>query len=339
MVQRVSPGKPIPRDWPKAGDWNSIGEATEEYQRNHRTRDAAQFKQFILATDLVWCRNDTSDRRAGDVLECGDYLLDDIDPLALWFAGQAPTEPVRESTHGILRVACKSGKLERVQVSGVVRAWVNVTDEDHWFADAEVGSHVLESNNRGPHKITYKPSGTGELECVVLLYADTWEPVLAEAYAMSDHTPADGTGGTGTSSEGQQVFVYDFRLLPRCELINPPPKCTNPKNHRWPAGSLLTLVRKECPDSIVEWQVCDVELRKICMVNGIQKDFNGTSATEGCVKFGSLTVSGEWAPADEPSQACELFTFGPCSTNVSCQDLTWTILTSDCCSTGTGSGT
>lgn len=330
MVRRAATGSP----WapPRAEDWNAIGEATEAWQRDRRTRDAAQLKQWILPTDWVWCKNNTGDRRAGDVLECGDYLLSEIDPMSLWFAGQAPTEPVRESTHGVLRVACKSGKLERVQVSGVVRAWVNVLDEDHHFCDAVVGEYVLESNNRGPHKITYKPSGTGELECVVLLYADTWEPVLAEAYAMTDHTPADGTGGTGTGSEGQQVFVYDFRLLPRCELINPPPKCTNPKNHRWPAGSLLTLVRKECPDSIVEWQVCDVELRKICMVNGIKKDFNGTSTTEGCVKSGSVVVAGEWAPSDEPDEACELFKFGPCTGTVTCADLTWTVLVGpDCC--------
>jgi len=142
MVARAFPGQA----WepPKAADWNVIGESAEEYERHHRTRDAAQKKQWIIPTDWMFCLNTTGNRRAGEVLEAGEYLLEDLDPFSLWFNGQAPTDPVKESTHGVLRVACFDGKMERVQVSGIVRAWVNVLDSEHNFCDAEEGLYVLE---------------------------------------------------------------------------------------------------------------------------------------------------------------------------------------------------
>lgn len=238
MVQRVSPGQPIPANWPRAIDWNDIGEVTEIGLRHHRTRDSAQLKQWILATDWVHCRNDSGgDRRAGEVLECGDYLLTDLDPFSLWFAGDAPTSPVAQSTHGILRSAMKSDQtgLERVQVSGCCRAWVNVTDEDHNFCNAEVDSHVLKSNSSGPHKIIYKPTGTGEKECVILLYsAGGGSPTETIRFTIASVNLVAGTavvtitartcGLTAVTDEsGGQVTVYDpcgcFLDEPEADLI------------------------------------------------------------------------------------------------------------------------
>lgn len=332
MVQRAMPGG----QWtpPLAQDWNSIGEATEVYHREERASTGPQKKQWILPTEWMFCRNDSGqDRAAGEVLEAGDYLLDEFDPFSLWFEGVAPTSPVRKSTHGVLRVACKADKLERVQVSGIVRALVNVSNTDHHFCDAAVASHVLASNDRGPHKIVYKPAGTGELECAVLLYADNREDLLAECYALTDHCP-DDLGGTGTGSEGQTVSVYDFRIQPYGTLVTPAPTVTNPRNHRWPAGSLLRCQRQVDSNGNETWRVDDVELRKICMVNGIKKlSSSGTGGADesGVVKFGSVPIGAEWCPADDTGLACQLFTYGPCDGVVGSQNLSWTILVGDCC--------
>ena len=302
MVQRANPGQ----RWnpPSAVDWNNIGEATEIYLRHHRTRDSHQLKRLDIPTDWVLCQNGTGDRRAGEVLEAGEYLLAVVDPLALWFVGQAPTEPVNKSTHGVLRVACKNGKLERVQVSGVVRALVNVTDTAHEFCDAETDLFVLQSNNNGPHKIVWKPAGVGEKTCVVLLYsAMNGEEILAKATLSEDMCPAD-FGGTGTGSEGQLVYVEDARYYPSCRSFIPL-KVTNPRNHRGPLGATVTLIRISCEGQDEEWEVLDVELQKYCAVVGIEDQAS-------CLTYWSLRLGGEWCPPDEPTEKCIAVQYSPC---------------------------
>jgi hypothetical protein len=249
---------------------------------------------------------------------------------------------VRESTHGVLRVAAKQSKIERVQVSGVVRAFVNVTDASHNFCDASPGLFVLQSNRAGPHKITWKPGGTGELECFVLLYCDSGDELIAEAYALTNVCATDA-GGTGTGSEGQEVSVYDFRIQPHCTLVSPAPKVTNPRNHEWPAGSLLTMTKQKCPTGVEEWRVIDVELQPLCIVNGIEvRTSVGTgapgSADSGCIKFGSVVIRAENCPTNESAIACHLIDIGPCDGSIVLCDLTWTTLRSMCCSGDSGSG-
>lgn len=303
MVKRAVAGA----SWepPVAQDWNSIGESTEVYHREQRDATAAQKKQWIIPTEWMFCRNGTGDRDAGEVLEAGDYLLDEFDPFSLWFVGQAPTDPVRKSTHGVLRVACKDGKLERVQVSGIVRALVNVTDTDHQFCDAAAGYYVLQSNDTGPHKIVYKPTGTGEKTCAVLLYAAA-EPsaeFLAKAELNADMCPAD-FGGTGTGSEGQTVAVINARYYPSCVGFTPT-RVVNPRNHRGPLGATVTMIKIHCSGEDEEWEILDVELQKYCAVVGMEDQ-------EGCFTYWSLRLGGEWCPADEPTEKCIAIEYEPC---------------------------
>ena len=300
MVQRATPGG----IWtpPLARDWNDIGESTEHYIRHFRAGHGPQKKQWIENLDWMWCRNDTGDRAAGEVLEAGDYLLTDVDPFAPWFEGIAPTNPVRESTHGVLRVACKSGKIERVQVAGIVRAEVNVTNTSHNFCDASPGSHVLHSNSVGPHKIVQKPDGTGQLTCWVLLYAAEDGFQLAEAWLAEDMCPSD-PGGSGTGSEEQTVQVMNARLIPGCSSFTPT-RVVNPYNHRGPYGSKVLMYRRFCGE-VEEWVICDVEKRKFCAVAGIE-------SRESCLVGWALQIGAEWCPQDEPDIVCIIEEYEDC---------------------------
>lgn len=333
MVERISTGEV----WtaPRALDWNSIGEATENFQRHHRTRDGAQKKQWPIQTDWMWLRNDTSDRLAGDVLQAGDALLTDLDPFAPWFAGITPTHPVSQKTHGILRVACKSGVIERCQMSGIVRARVNIRDDDHKTCDAVDGYNQLQSFWAGPHKIVWKPSGTGVLDCWVAMYAAG--EVFAEALLSEDLCPSDQPG-TGTEG-GDVVDVQSARLFPNLATFSPDP-VTNPYNHRAPSGSRVKM--NSWRVGLVEtWEIIEVELRKLCVVNGIELSWasNGTSAADdGCIKYGSLVTGAEWCPSDFSGTACKLIDFGPCEDGPPACDLTWSLLVGSCCEGNDGPG-
>lgn len=271
-------------------------------------------------------------------MEAGDYLLDEMDPFSLWFAGQAPTSPVSESTHGILRSPMQDGQegLERVQCGGVCRAWVNVTDADHHFCDAAVDEHVLQSNAVGPHKIVYKPSGTGELDCVVLLYAADTDYLIAEAILAEDLCPTD-SGGAGTGSEGQTVLVSNAKLMPSCREFTPD-RVVNDKNHAGPAGSIVSMYRRFCDSGVEEWVIFDVELRPYCSVAGVE---DRTS----CVVGWGLRTMQEWCPEWQPTDVCVIYSKIDCEQELPACDTTlvWDPLYACCLDdvwgSGTGSGT
>ena len=67
-------------------------------------------------------------------------------------------------------------------MSGVCQAWVNVTDADHGFARVADSQFVLESTESGPVQIVWKPTGTGEKDCIVLLRGSgqRWLVALAD---------------------------------------------------------------------------------------------------------------------------------------------------------------
>lgn len=174
-------------------------------------------------------------------------------------------------------------------------------------------------------------------------FAPAAPEVIAEAIAKTDHCPSD-PGGAGSGSEGQEVQVEDFRLLPSCTVVDPPPKVTNPRNHRWRAGSQLLLIRKRCVSGsgsgteagVEEWQVFDVELSPQCFVIGIR------APEEQCIIYATLRIAAEFCSADLPTTACKVIDINPCtgSGSGSC-DLTWTIDAFGCCGQddgGSGSG-
>jgi len=104
------------------------------------------------------------------------FSPEDTDPLGFQIDGVLPTTEDHAGGHfaivvqGLAATGSSEGEFGYAVVSGVVKAWVNVTDEDHQFADVKDGDVTqLESGDTGSARIIAKDSGTGKKLCVVLL--------------------------------------------------------------------------------------------------------------------------------------------------------------------------
>lgn len=212
MADKVQAGQPIPR---AASLWNNIIGSANEYALRQLGTPGSQSSQPI-ASDVVKIQNSTGGQiRRGEVLEISGFLLTNLVRESLWFDGGTPdgTRPFVVALQDI-----PSGAIDRAQVVGVCVALVNVTDAGHGYAVVEDGELVAQSAESGPIRILYKPSGTGEKTCAVLIgvsaAAVQKKPqcrfTLNSAMAKTDATKAAtivSQRGFGTSHASTSITV------------------------------------------------------------------------------------------------------------------------------------
>lgn len=121
--------------------------------------------------------------------------------------------------------------------------------------------------------------------------------------------------------DDMEPVVSDFRELPDCDLVDPPPLIKNPNRHSGPAGSKLKLVKKKCErgeDCIgsTEWHVVDIELQDYCATVGLD-------SREWCLVAAGLKLGGEFCPADIPVTACVVVTYTDCEIPPEVCDQSW----------------
>lgn len=163
MADKVAAGQPIPRS---ASLWNNIIGSANEYALRQLGQPGAQSNQPILA-DVVKIKNSSGAQvRRGEVLEISGFLLTAVVRESLWFDGDTP-DGTRAFVVALQDIPSTS--IDRAQVSGVCVALVNVTDAGHGYAVVASGEPVAQSAESGPIRILYKPSGTGEKTCAVLI--------------------------------------------------------------------------------------------------------------------------------------------------------------------------
>jgi len=120
-----------------------------------------------FSSDRIKLRNSSGGNLArGSVLQLGELLLDQMDPLNLWFDADTVAEPV-EQRYAILVEPIPSEKIGVAQVSGVCIARVNVINEDHRFAVPVAGQTYLNSAESGPIELLSPPDGETEQEMIV----------------------------------------------------------------------------------------------------------------------------------------------------------------------------
>jgi hypothetical protein len=159
---KASPGQPFSA--PKAEIWNSMIDAGNAY-RNARLSNGEPGPTRPRQTDIIKLKNNSgADRSRGEILRINGKAITDLSDEHLWLIGSAPTDA---GYFGILKEPIASGSIGQVQVSGCCMAMVDIVDADHTRAKAVASQYVLESSDDGPIEIVYKPSGSGELECVV----------------------------------------------------------------------------------------------------------------------------------------------------------------------------
>jgi len=166
MTEKVQPGQA----WhpPSAADQNAWSETADDFMRRRRLGKVHPKSRLRTQTDIIKVKNTSGgDRRKGEVLGVFDKLVN-LDDEHIWLDGDAPASD--QGGFGILKRPTPSGKIDELQVSGAVIAFVEILDVDHGRAIVVDGDHVLQSAGSGPVQILWAPTGlTGEQECVVLL--------------------------------------------------------------------------------------------------------------------------------------------------------------------------
>lgn len=150
-----------------AGAWNTFIDAAQAHlrsQRSVRARPGAISRQATV----VRVRNDTgSDRGQYEVLGLGAPIILPTtnersfrERVAL--VGELPTEAAHAGKFAICQEPIPSGRICAGWVAGVTIAKIDVTDEDHEFADVAdgVATH-LASGKAGSALILWKEPGTG----------------------------------------------------------------------------------------------------------------------------------------------------------------------------------
>lgn len=178
MVEKVSAGRPIPRS---AALWDNIIGAANEYAGRSAARPSAAGGSGAPAAGVVKIKNSTTSHvRLGEVLEISGFLLSNVVRSHLWFDGASPdgTRPFVIAMQDI-----PVGTIDCAIAAGVCVALVNVTDSTHGYADTLSGSSALQSEEVGPIRILYKPSGSGgELLCAV-----SFSPAFDTPSALKQH--------------------------------------------------------------------------------------------------------------------------------------------------------
>jgi hypothetical protein len=159
---KASPGQPFLA--PKAEIWNSMIDAGNAH-RNGRLSNGTPEPTRPRQTDVIKLKNSSgASRSRGEILRINGKAITNLSDEHIWLIG---SEPNSISPIAVLKEPIEDEKVGNVQLSGCCFATVDIVDEDHSRARPIAGQYVLESGDDGPLEILYKPSGTGEQECVV----------------------------------------------------------------------------------------------------------------------------------------------------------------------------
>lgn len=207
MADKVSSGQGIPRS---AALWNNIIDSANDFAMR-RMGSGGGYGGSLASTDLIKIKNSSGAAiRLGEVLELDGIVISTVDRGAMWFDGDAPnaTRPFCIALQDIPEDA-----IDRAQVSGVTIALVDVGDANHGYAEVVSGDPVLQSAASGPVRILYKPSGTGEKTCAVLIGGSTSDLQLGKLDgSLSYEGSATVSIWDGTSDTTVNVTAYDWLL-------------------------------------------------------------------------------------------------------------------------------
>jgi len=174
-LRKVLPGEPFVAP---AATWNAFIDAAQDYK--DRTADIGrQPLAGFRSSGIITVKNESGGaRRQFDVLGLGEPIFlpssgsssggspggaEQQFRSMVAFRGQMPSEDEHVGKYVILIEPPAAGAVGKACISGVCQVRVNVTDEDHEFAEVSDGqADMLESGDTGGAKIRWKEDGTGE---------------------------------------------------------------------------------------------------------------------------------------------------------------------------------
>lgn len=214
---RLQPGDPL--EAIQAAEWNRHVDSSDAY---HRTKALGEILPPPTSggrdSNFVKVKNNSGGmRRTGEILEFTGLVFTDLTgavPLP-WMTGGSPT---LVNSFGVLMRRMESGSdvIDDCQIAGVnYQTLVNVTDADHKYARVDAATYVLQSAAIGPARIIFKPTGTGEKLCVVLLNDTVGEVLIKNDTGSDIAVNSSGTfkiftGTVGNESDtGQTISAYN----------------------------------------------------------------------------------------------------------------------------------
>lgn len=171
-VKKVNRGQPFT---PRAREWNAIADAVNASTINRKAVGAGPLTDKT-GPGIIRIQNDSgTDRTRFDVMGLDAALFDpgtQFEQFSERIAISA-VEPAAEHVGGrfvVLLEPIKDGEIGRARLVGECVVKVDVSDEDHEFAEIEATTYGnLVSAESGSALILWKPSGTGSLWAYVSL--------------------------------------------------------------------------------------------------------------------------------------------------------------------------
>lgn len=162
---KALPGQPFKP--PPARIWNDMVDAGRAYRDGFFSSGAPE-RTRPRETDVIKVKNTSgADRSRGHVVGFDGSVLDECTPENIWLISN---QAIAGENFGVLRYPVEQDEITECQISGVCIAKINIIDISHTHANAPaIGGYVLQSASSGSVAILYKPSLTGERDCVVLL--------------------------------------------------------------------------------------------------------------------------------------------------------------------------
>jgi len=215
-LRKVLPGEQFVAP---AATWNAFIDAAQDFK--DRTADIGrQPMAGFRSSGIITVKNESgSAKRQFDVLGLGEPIFlpssgsssggstggaDQSFRNMVAFRGVMPVEDEHIGKYIILLEPLAANAVGKGCISGVCQVRVNVTDEDHEFAEMADGkTDVLESGDTGSAKILWKESGTGQKWAVVHLGAS------AAIVAVYARILSGGNGGDGTYTSWREVELVN----------------------------------------------------------------------------------------------------------------------------------
>lgn len=206
MVSRKPSSGDTPRSGPhSARIWGRVVESADHHHEREALGTPSVTPPGLDYGQHAWVKVENvsgSAAREGECLEFEESAVTELNNRKLMVKGLDPNG--ERIGWGITLAPVGDDEVGRLLLTGACKAYVNIKDEGHKYANRVSGSRVLESSASGPVKILHKPTGgtpPEERECVVQLMDEKGEaPKLVKFTTLPAAYGGSRTGITGSAA-------------------------------------------------------------------------------------------------------------------------------------------